>query len=118
MTGQHAPWYQPFMPPNIEAATWRDAMNNAAWQCECTGQCGRAHLKTLGRCGAMHSTAHRLAVVTTDPLAPLTDAVNGAGLTALCAPCDTAIHRAAKTARNRAETAQPDLFEITRNEAA
>lgn len=118
MTGQHTSSYQPFMPRNIEAAAWRDVMNRAAWQCECTGQCGRPHLKTLGRCGVLHSTAHRLAVVTTDPLATLTDAVNGADLTALCASCEIAIGRAAKSARDSDACAQPDLFDITGSEAA
>ncbi|MFK4091117.1 hypothetical protein ACI2LF_43830 [Kribbella sp. NPDC020789] len=102
-----APWYQPFTPPHIEARIWEDAMNKAAWQCECAGQCGRPHLKTAGRCGVVHSTAQRLAVVTADPLATLT----GTDLVALCAACETGIRRAAKTAQTNESIDQPSLFD-------
>jgi hypothetical protein len=81
--------------------------------CECTGECGRSHTKTEGRCGTAHSTAHQLAAVGPDPLATLSQAVTAADLVALCAPCETAVRRAARAARDDAAAAQPDLFDTT-----
>jgi len=111
--------FDPFRPPMIGAWIWEETMIAAEWCCECTGQCGKPHTKTAGRCGTVHDTAHRLAVVAADPLATLTAAVTGADLVALCASCETGAHRAAtNAAESTADTAQLDLFDATGSEAA
>jgi hypothetical protein len=106
----------------IGADTWTDAMSRADFRCECTGECGKPHTKTKGRCGTVHGTAHQLAAVASDPLATLSQAVSATALVALCAPCETAVRRAARTARDDAVAAQPDLFDTagldTASEAA
>jgi hypothetical protein len=110
--------FDPFRAPMIGAHTWTDAMTKADWRCECTGRCGKPHTKTEGRCGTVHGTAHRLAVVAADPLATLTDAVSGTELVALCMACDSGARRAAITTQCVAVPAQPDLFDTTGIEAA
>jgi hypothetical protein len=102
--------FDPFRPPMIGAHTWTDAMTRAEFRCECTGQCGRPHPKTAGRCGTVHGTAHQLAAVPADPLATLPQAVTGTALVALCAPCEAGTRRVAIAARDNAAPDQPDLF--------
>jgi hypothetical protein len=113
--------FDPFRPPMVGAETWQTAMVAAGWQCECTGQCGKTHAKTAGRCGVAHSSAHPLAVVAADPTVSLHVAVTGSELVALCAGCQTAINRAAIKAAEQvaaARTDQLDLFDLTGGDAA
>lgn len=111
--------FDPFRPPMIGAWTWEETMTAAQWCCECTGQCGRPHTKTAGRCPTRHGTAHRLAVVAADPLATLTAAVTTTELVALCTACETGAHRAAaKATESATDSAQLDLFDATGSEAA
>ncbi|MFG1909026.1 hypothetical protein [Kribbella sp. NPDC048928] len=110
--------FDPFRPPMIGAQIWAEAMIAAEWRCECTGQCGRPHTKTAGRCGVVHGIAHRLAVVAADPLATLTAAVTATDRLALCATCETGARRTAIAARVTTEPTQADLFDTTGNEAA
>ncbi|MGW7684865.1 hypothetical protein ACWGID_29265 [Kribbella sp. NPDC054772] len=116
MTAGHG--FDPFRPPRIGARIWEETMIAAEWCCECTGQCGRPHTKTHGRCGTVHGTAHRLAVVAADPLASLTAAVTATERLALCATCETGIRRAAGAAQTSTNPDQPDLFDTTGIEAA
>ncbi|TDW65618.1 hypothetical protein [Kribbella pratensis] len=118
MTGGPPGSFDPFRPPLIGAWVWEETMTAAQWRCECAGQCGRPHTKTKGRCGTIHGTAHRLAVVAADPLATLTAAVTATERVALCATCETGVRRTAEAARTTTEPAQPDLFDTTGIEAA
>jgi hypothetical protein len=121
MTGSASAGFDPFRPPMIGAATWQAAMLAAGWQCECTGECGKTHAKTQGRCGVAHGSAHPLAVVAADPAATLRAAVSGTDLVALCASCQTAIKRAATKAAEAAAAArtdQLDLLDLTGGSAA
>ncbi|GAB3813450.1 hypothetical protein [Kribbella italica] len=113
--------FDPFRPPLVGAATWQAVMAAAGWVCECTGQCGKTHAKTAGRCGIAHGSAHCLAVVPADPTVSLREAVTGADLVALCAGCQTAVKRAATKAAEQAtadSTDHLDLFDLTGGEAA
>ncbi|TCN39825.1 hypothetical protein EV644_10389 [Kribbella orskensis] len=113
--------FEPFRPPMVGAEMWQTAMAAAGWVCECTGQCGKTHAKTAGRCGVAHGSAHTLAVVAADPTVSLRAAVTGAELVALCAGCQSAIKRAATNAAEQAAAAradQLDLFDLIGGEAA
>ncbi|WP_327639554.1 hypothetical protein OHB24_14660 [Kribbella sp. NBC_00482] len=113
--------FDPFRPPMVGAETWQSAMDAAGWRCECTGQCGKGHGKTAGRCGINHGTAHPLAVTAADPTASLHAAVTGAELVALCAGCQAGSKRAATKAAEQAaadRTDQLDLFDLTGGDAA
>lgn len=113
--------FDPFRAPMIGARIWEETMTAAQWCCQCSGQCGRAHAKTNGRCGVVHGTAHRLAVVAADPLATLAAAVTAIERLALCAACETGARRAAiaaKATQTSTDATQPDLFDTTGIEAA
>ncbi|WP_350279315.1 hypothetical protein [Kribbella sp. HUAS MG21] len=121
MTGEASAAFDPFRPPMVGAETWQSAMVAAGWRCECTGQCGKGHVKTAGRCGTNHGSAHPLAVDAADPTASLHAAVTGAELVALCAGCQAGAKRAAtKAAEQDAadHTDQLDLFDLTGGDAA
>src|SRR5439155_6458166 len=108
--------FDPFRPPMIGAETWQSVMVAAGWRCECTGQRGKGHLKTAGRCGIDHGSAHPLAVTAADPTASVHSAVTGAELVALCAGCHAGAKRAAIKAAEQAaadHTDQRDLFDLT-----
>jgi hypothetical protein len=113
--------FDPFRPPMVGAETWQSAMDAAGWRCECTGQCGKGHIKTAGRCGIDHGSMHPLAVTAADPTASLHAAVTGAELVALCGGCQTGAKRAATKAAEQAaagHTDQLDLFDLTGGDAA
>ncbi|MET9313086.1 hypothetical protein ABZX12_14780 [Kribbella sp. NPDC003505] len=127
MTGTSSPAstgsaaFDPFRPPMVGAETWQTAIDAAGWRCECTGQCGKGHVKTAGRCGINHGSAHPLAVVAADPTASLHAAVTSADLVALCAACQAGAKRAAIKAAEQATAENPDqldLFDLTGGEAA
>lgn len=121
MTGAASSGFDPFRPPMVGAETWQRVMTEAGWRCECTGQCGKAHVKTEGRCGTDHGSQHPLAVVAADPTASLHAAVTGAELVALCAGCQAGAKRAAIKAAEQATAAridQLDLFDLTGGDAA
>jgi hypothetical protein len=110
------PIHDPFRPPLVGADTWTRVLGEAGWRCECTGDCGRPHIKTGHRCGTQHGTGHRLSVVPADPSASLVAAVSGAPLTAMCLSCLTGAKRAAT---DTAVTDQLDLFtDLTGGDAA
>lgn len=113
--------FDPFRPPMIGAATWERAMVAAGWRCECTGECGKTHAKSEGRCPTGHGSSHPLAVVAADPTASLVVAVTTTDVVALCAGCQTAIKRIATKAAEAAAAArtdQLDLFDLTGGNAA
>jgi len=113
--------FDPFRPPMVGAEAWQSVMVAAGWRCECTGQCGTGHVKTAGRCGINHGSAHPLAVVAADPSVSLHAAVTGAELVALCAGCQAGAKRAALKAAEQAaanHTDQLDLFDLTGGDAA
>jgi hypothetical protein len=98
----------------VGAQTWQSAMVAAGWRCECTGQCGKGHLKTAGRCGINHGSAHPLAVVAADQTVSLHAAVTSADLVALCAGCQAGAKRAAIRADEDTDKSdQLDLFDLT-----
>jgi hypothetical protein len=41
-------------PPLIGQATWTQVMDRAGYRCQCSGQCGRPHAKSEGRCPQSH----------------------------------------------------------------
>ncbi|WP_371405259.1 hypothetical protein OHA10_06510 [Kribbella sp. NBC_00662] len=112
--------FDPFRPPMIGSRIWEETMTAAEWCCQCTGQCGRPHAKTNGRCGTLHGTAHRLAVVAADPLATLAEAVTATERLALCESCDAGRRRAAQHTHTTtaAAHAQPELIDLTGDRAA
>ncbi|QNE21921.1 hypothetical protein F1D05_33415 [Kribbella qitaiheensis] len=121
MTGRASSGFDPFRPPMVGAETWQSAITLAGWRCECTGQCGKGHVKTEGRCGTEHGSLHPLAVVAADPVLSLHAVVTGAELVALCAGCQAGAKRAAFKAAERAaiaRTDQLDLFDLTGGDAA
>ncbi|MEV0285573.1 hypothetical protein AB0H36_15790 [Kribbella sp. NPDC050820] len=114
--------FDPFRPPMLGAEAWLLVMNGAGWRCECTGECGRSHTKTGGRCGTEHGRSHRLAAVPADLLASPFQATTGAvDLVAMCVTCQAGAKRVATKAADLAaaeNTDQLELFDLTGGDAA
>jgi hypothetical protein len=106
-----------------ELPLWETVMTKAGRTCQCTGQCGKTHAKTTGRCDRQHGAyaAVRgghivLLAAPADPtqlaLAPHRAALLPAtALMAWCAGChNQARTRAAKTATSTPGDDAPALF--------
>ncbi|ASQ96253.1 hypothetical protein [Streptomyces sp. 11-1-2] len=106
--------------PIVYADTWRPVMEAAGYRCQCTGQCGNAHVKGKGRCPRehdQHASKHRGPVrLIAAPADPLTPALAAAKLPhrelrAWCPDCLTAARRRATAAvRNITPPQQAGLF--------
>lgn len=104
--------------PVGELPLWEAVMNTAAFTCQCTGQCGKTHKQTAGRCdrehgapAAVHSGRILLLAAPADPAA-MTQPVHrlvtlpASALAAWCPAChDGARNRATK--QQRATTPPP-----------
>ncbi|MFF4185765.1 hypothetical protein ACFYZ9_21480 [Streptomyces sp. NPDC001691] len=91
--------------PLARPALWRPVMEAAGFRCQCTGQCGNAHIKAQGRCPREHDRhaskhrgpVHLIAAPADLALSPVKAArVPSAGLRAWCPDCHTAARRIAQ----------------------
>jgi hypothetical protein len=101
--------------PIVGAATWLPVMRAAGFRCQCTGGCGRSHVKDKGRCRREHTDLCRLIAAPANPTGdPHRDAT--APLVAYCPNCfdgaKTATSRAATAARAQAAADAPSLFDL------
>ncbi|WHX19318.1 hypothetical protein QFW82_20795 [Streptomyces malaysiensis subsp. malaysiensis] len=108
--------------PIVYAAVWQPVMEAAGYRCQCTGQCGNAHIKGQGRCprehdhhAGKHRGPVRLIAAPADPLTPPLAAAGlpASGLRAWCPDCQKATRRAAQRAvRSTPDPTQGGLFDL------
>lgn len=101
--------------PIAGVATWLPVMRAAGFRCQCTGGCGRSHVKDKGRCRREHANWCRLIAAPAKPTGdPHRDAA--APLVAYCPNCfdgaKTATNRAATAAATHATADVPSLFDL------
>jgi hypothetical protein len=100
--------------PIAAEAVWRPVMEAASWQCQCTGGCGRSHVKDGGRCKREHKPWQPLLAAPVNPTGkPHRDVT--AELVARCSSCFDGHLKAAKAAARAAATAHENdipLFDL------
>ncbi|MFE9538503.1 hypothetical protein [Streptomyces sp. NPDC006691] len=104
--------------PIVGAAVFNTVMEAAGHRCQCTGQCGNAHVKGKGRCLREHDgyaskhrgPVHLLAAPADLTLSPVMAArVPLAGLRAWCPDCHIAARR---IAQRQPAPEQAGLFDL------
>jgi len=103
------PIHDPFRAPLVGADTWTRVLGEAGWRCECTGECGRPHAKSEGRCLVEHGRGHRLIAAPINPAVSVVRATS-APLMAWCSGCADLAKRIAATHPDSTDPTQLDLF--------